>query len=301
MSTEGNKAILRRGLLEMWSQGDLSILEELIAPDYIMHDVAGDFRGVEAYKQLFNLYRSAFPDLRFTVDDQVSEGDLVATHWTSSGTHRGELMGIPATGKQTTSMGVTFSRIANDRAVEEWNYWDALGLLQQLGVVPAMGRTDFTWSEPSPITGDPGMPEANKAIAMRYTDEVWNQRELDVLDEIMGADVVSHEATTEHVVGHGLNAMKQGITIYLTAFPDLHSTIDSMIAEGDKVVQRWTATGTNKGELMGMPATGKQATWIGVTIYRFADGKIAELWWAWNALGLLQQLGVVPPMGEGSE
>jgi predicted ester cyclase len=80
------------------------------------------------------------------------------------------------------------------------------------------------------------------------------------------------------------------------AFPDFHITVDEMIAEGDKVAARWTATLTHEGEFMGIPPTGVQATISGMVIYRFADGKIVEIWHIGDSLGLLQQLGVVPPM-----
>ncbi|NOZ28127.1 MAG: ester cyclase [Chloroflexi bacterium] len=298
MSVEQNKALLRRGLLDMWSTGDLSILEELIAPDYVMHDVAGDFRGIEAYKQFLNLYRGALQDLRFTIDDQVGEGDLLATRWTSSGTHQGELMGIPPTGKLIAGMGIVFSHIVNGKAVEEWGYWDAFGLLQQLGAAPARGRTDFSWGEPSKVTGDPGDPESNKAIVTRYVEEAWNQQRLDVLDEIMHADVVTHEPITGQTLP-GREGRKQAIRIYVVAFPDLHSSPNHLIAEGDKVALHWTATATHQGELMGTPPTGKKVKWSGVAIFRIADGQIVETWWSWDTLGLLQQIGAIPAAGQG--
>ena len=82
-----------------------------------------------------------------------------------------------------------------------------------------------------------------------------------------------------------------------TSFPDFHVTSEDIIAEGDKVVSRWTASGTHKGELFGIPPTGKKATWKGISIYRFADGKIVEAWGDADFLGLLQQLGVMPVAG----
>jgi predicted ester cyclase len=79
--------------------------------------------------------------------------------------------------------------------------------------------------------------------------------------------------------------------------PDFHVTMEDMIAEGDNVAGRWTASGTHEAELVGIPPTGKQATWTGMTIYRFAGGKIVEAWWSRHMLSLLMQLGVVPPLG----
>lgn len=294
MSTEMLKQVGRRAFEEMWNQGNLSLIDEIYAPDGVMHDIAGDFVGRDAYRQFVTLYRTAYPDIHFTVDDQIAEGNLAVARWSSTGTHKGELMGIPPTGKRTVSGGIVLSRFEGKQIVEEWSYWDALGILQQLGVVPAMGRTNFTWSEPSDVTGDPGDPEINKAVIRRYDAEVWGRGKLDVLDEIMSSEVIGHEVTTEHLLPQGLEGHKQAITIYRTAFPDIHTRIEELIAEGDRVAERWRATGTHKGELMGIPPTQKEVTWEGMTIYRFADGKIVEMWWAWDALGLLRQLGVVP-------
>jgi predicted ester cyclase len=79
--------------------------------------------------------------------------------------------------------------------------------------------------------------------------------------------------------------------------PDFQVTVEEMIAEGDKVASRWTASGTHEDELVGIPPTGKEATWTGMTIYRFAEGRIVEAWWSRDMLGLLIQLGVVPSLG----
>jgi steroid delta-isomerase-like uncharacterized protein len=180
------------------------------------------------------------------------------------------------------------------KIVETWWSSDALGMLTQLGVIPPMGREDFTWGAPSAVTGDPGDLVANKDIVHRYIEEVWNQKNLDVLDELMSTDVINHSPARYEL---GLEAHKQVMSTYLTGFPDIHTTADDIIAEGDKVVNRWTATGTHQGELMGVPATGKKVVWTGITVVRFADGKIVEMWWSYDVLGILQQIGVIPPLG----
>jgi predicted ester cyclase len=87
--------------------------------------------------------------------------------------------------------------------------------------------------------------------------------------------------------------------MYRAAYPDLLITVDDLIAEGNKVVGRWTARGTNTGPLMGMPPTGKQATVMGISILAIADGKVTDQWFNWDTLGMLQQLGVIPTPGQG--
>jgi steroid delta-isomerase-like uncharacterized protein len=141
--------------------------------------------------------------------------------------------------------------------------------------------------------------EENKAIARRDVEEVWNQGKLDVIDEIFATDYVGQFVGSPDF--HGPEGCKQFVTMYRTAFPDFHVTVHDMIAEGDKVVTRWTATGTHKGELMGISPTGVQETHTGINIGRISGGKIVEEWSSWDALGMLQQLGVVPPIGQGEQ
>jgi len=143
------------------------------------------------------------------------------------------------------------------------------------------------------------MSEENKTLVRRITDEIWNQGTLDVADEIIDASYVGHGFGVE--LPPGPEGYKQFVSIYRTAFPDLQFTTEDQVAEGDKVVTRWTARGTHKGELMGIPATGKQIVVTGIDIFRISSGKVVEEWVNWDALGVMQQLGVVPLMGEGGE
>lgn len=139
--SEGDKSIIHRYFDETWNKGNLDVLNEIIADDCVNHDPANPgVRGPEGYKQLIGMYRAAFPDTRFTVEDQIAEGDTVVTRWTAQGTHEAELMGIPATNKHVTVTGIDIHRISSGKIEEAWSNWDTLGLMQQLGVVPAMGE-----------------------------------------------------------------------------------------------------------------------------------------------------------------
>jgi steroid delta-isomerase-like uncharacterized protein len=134
------KAISRRFLEEAFNSGKLDVVDELVAPEFVNHDAAlpEPTVGIEAAKASINGYREAFPDLRLTVEQQLAEGELVTTRWSARGTHQGELMGMAATGKQATVTGITIDRIVDGRLVESWTNWDTLGLMQQLGVIPAL-------------------------------------------------------------------------------------------------------------------------------------------------------------------
>jgi len=137
--SDANREVARRILDEVFGQGRMETADELIAPDAIGHDpsLPAPVQGPEGVKQAAAGYRAGFPDLRFTVDDQCASGELVCTRWTAIGTNSGDFWGMAPTGRQATVTGITMDRISGGRVVESWTNWDALGLLQQLGVVPA--------------------------------------------------------------------------------------------------------------------------------------------------------------------
>jgi steroid delta-isomerase-like uncharacterized protein len=136
MSTQENKTIYCRFLEEMWNERKYEIAEELFAENYAYHDPAapGVPPGPACAKLLVSTYVEAFPDVRVTIDEMLAEGDLVATRWRIKGTHRGPLMGIPATGKVAEVSGLVVARIAGGKIAEAWTHWDSQGLMKQLGV-----------------------------------------------------------------------------------------------------------------------------------------------------------------------
>jgi steroid delta-isomerase-like uncharacterized protein len=141
MSAEENKAIVRHHFEEMWNQGNLTVVDETYTTDPIIHvPPSPDILGTEALKQFVTMYRTAFPDFHVIVEDEIAEGDMVVIRWTASGTHKGEFMDIPPTGKQIKITGISLGCIASGKLVETWTNFDALGMLQQLGVIPPMGQ-----------------------------------------------------------------------------------------------------------------------------------------------------------------
>ena len=138
--SEENKAIVRRNFEETWNKGNMAVADEIFTANYVGHDPAGpELRGPEGMKQQVGTYRTAFPNVQFSVEDQIAAGDMVATRWTARGTHQGDLMGIAPTGKQVTVTGITIERLANGKVEESWTNWDTMGMMQQLGVVPQPG------------------------------------------------------------------------------------------------------------------------------------------------------------------
>ncbi len=139
MSTEDNKALMHRAY-DALNQKNLAILDEVYAPDLVVHIVSTTIQGLEAFKQGLSLFLTAFPDARFTIEDMIAEGDRVVVRYTFRGTHTGNFMGIAPTGKQVTQTGITLNRFAKGKAVELWGNVDDLGLMQQIGAIPAPGQ-----------------------------------------------------------------------------------------------------------------------------------------------------------------
>jgi steroid delta-isomerase-like uncharacterized protein len=139
--------------------------------------------------------------------------------------------------------------------------------------------------------------EENKATARRWYDGVFNTGNLDLINGLFAPNFVDHDPVNPLP---GLEGVRQVVTMYRTAFPDLQITVEDWIAEGDKVVTRFRAQGTHQGPLMGMPPTQRRVTVTGIDILGFENGKITEHWGNRDDLGMMQQLGVIPSPGQAS-
>ena len=143
MSTEQNKALVCQMVEEIFNRGNVSLADEFLAPDFVEREelppgIPSDREGV---KQLTIMMRSAFSDFKATIDDVIAEGDKVVIRQTWSGTHKGEFMGIPPTGKSVSFGVIDIIRIAGGKFVEHWGQMDSMGMMQQLGAIPAPGQS----------------------------------------------------------------------------------------------------------------------------------------------------------------
>ena len=136
MPAEQHKMIIQRWIEEAWNNGNLAVADEVYSADYFLHDPARPIHGTEALKQFVATFQIGYPDIHATIEDMIAEGDKLVWRYTVRGTHKGEFMGIAPTGKSITLTGILISRFAGDKVVEDWNNYDALGMLQQLGVTP---------------------------------------------------------------------------------------------------------------------------------------------------------------------
>lgn len=138
MSASENGAVVRRFIDEVFNAGNFSAADEILARDYVHHDPATAELGSgrEGLEQMVTFYRQAFPDFSVRLDDQITTEDKVVERWTGQGTHKGALMGIPATGKKITASGISIHRLTGGKIAETWTIFDTAGMLRQLGVVP---------------------------------------------------------------------------------------------------------------------------------------------------------------------
>jgi steroid delta-isomerase-like uncharacterized protein len=137
-----NKAIIRRLYEEIWNKRKVELVSEIISPSHALQApvVPGSAVGPEAYKRMLMLFFAGYPDLHFQVEDIIAEADKVVACWTLAGTHKGEYLGIPATNKKVSVDGITIHHIANGKIMDSYSNWDALGMMQQLGVIPPLGQ-----------------------------------------------------------------------------------------------------------------------------------------------------------------
>jgi steroid delta-isomerase-like uncharacterized protein len=142
MSIEQNKALVRQMVEEIFNQGNISRADEFLSPNFVEHEELppGIPQGREGVKQLAAMMRSAFPDFKATIEDIIAEGDKVVIRMTWSGTQKGEFMGVPPTGKSVSFGVLDIIRVAGGKFVEHWGQMDSMGVMQQLGAIPAPGQ-----------------------------------------------------------------------------------------------------------------------------------------------------------------
>ncbi|MBN1148253.1 MAG: ester cyclase [Anaerolineales bacterium] len=291
---EMKDAIVR--LFDEANKQNFDIFDEMLSEDFVSYGGAGfqDLHGPEAFKQLYIQFIQGLPDLRFRVDRVIAEGNLCAVRGTLSGTHSGNFMGFaPPTGNHVVWTGTAIMRFNNNGLIDaRWQEWDGLSVMQQMGVVPASPNGNGHVSEPIPphVAGGYSSPSQNKAAVRRFIEEFWNQGEMEVADEIFHPQATS---PSEPQLPPGPAGFKAVASMVRGAMPDYHiDEIKELLADGDQALAWFIQSGTQTGELMGIPPSGKKAAWGEILILRFAGGKVVESWHNVDMLGLFQQLGV---------
>jgi len=131
---EQNKEIAHRFIEEVWNQGKLDAVDDIVTNDIIIHVAGRDIKGIENFKKFILGYRNAFPDIKFIIEEQIAQGDKVVERYAIQGTHQGELQGIPPTGKQIKIASIDITRFLDGKIVERWGEFDSIGMMMQLGM-----------------------------------------------------------------------------------------------------------------------------------------------------------------------
>ncbi|MGD8699422.1 MAG: ester cyclase [Gemmatimonadales bacterium] len=285
--------IVRRVADEVWNRGDLAAVEALFADDFVNHDPnPGGATDLEDYKRWIREWRAAFPDLHVEVHDLIAEGDRVGARYTVTGTHRGPLFGVPATGIRVTMKGINLYRLDRGKIAEVYRSYDLLGVGQQIGYFEPLPETvfpysfarrsepeDFVWGEPSPVTGAPGDPQFNKALCLREVEQGWNQGNAAAALELVAPTFVWHSIYPEVTDYESYGQWLEG---HIDPETPTQITIEILIAEGDKVVDLSTAD------------LGGGVRESAIRISRFADGRLVEMWRNINVLPLFIAMDLLP-------
>jgi predicted ester cyclase len=289
---------------EVWNKGNMAAADDAVSPDFDDHPPTRFFdvgrTGPSALTEAAQSFRSAIPDFHDTPELVLVEGDRAAYLGMISGSQTGPMFGFDPKDRRMRVWGINIFALKDDLISERWGQFDVLTMMQQLGVAPGPPTPEAPAEDPYPY-GDPGRAAddaptdiaANKAVYERMVNEVVNQGKYDVVDEIFHPDYVDHVAPPGTTPG--LEGVKEIFNMFRTGFPDVKFNIDQMIGEGNYVATLVHGEGTHTGQFVAFPPSGKHAVWRSVGFFRIQDGKIREHWGIPDLLGLLIQIGVIPP------
>ena len=295
------KELVLREYDEIWNKGNFEFADSAVHPEFTDHPPTRFFdvgrTGPDALIEAGRSFRNAFPDFHDAPELVLAEGDMVAYLGMISGTQENALFGFPSNGRKMRVWGVNFFKMRDGMIAERWGQFDVLTMMQQLGLAPGPAQ-DVTGDEQH---GDPMRAarestddiERNKAVYARMVEEVVNKGNFDVVDELFHPDYVDHAAPPGSPPG--LEGVKAIFSMFRTGFPDVKFTIDQMVGEGSYVATLVHGEGTHTGQFIQFPASGNHAQWRSVGFFRVEDGKIREHWGIPDLLGLLIQIGVIPP------
>ena len=301
--TERNKAVALRFKKLQGTKDEHLIEKEVLAPDYKrlrggMLNLANNARDQE-FPSTGSYLRAAFPDRVDVIDEVIAEGDRVGMLFRITGTHTGNLYGIPPTGRKVNALEIAILRVAGGRVTEGWFMADEAGLLKQLGAQMPR-RKDGQLIVP-PVTnqgesGDAWLARLQARPAATQADRnkivVARSKSSNPPKDDRAGDYKQTRQGFQHLRDYGVatGTAKQTPT---TALPDRSDFVDDFIAEGDTVWMKFRIAGTQKGPLYGHPATNRRIEMPEIGVARFRDGKWQEGWYFGDELGMMLQLGAL--------
>jgi steroid delta-isomerase-like uncharacterized protein len=247
------------------------------------------FGGREQVRENWEAIFRDVPDFRADLIRSAVDGERVWAEWGWHGTR--------ADGSRLELSGVTIFAVRAERIVWGRLYMEMIetgggDIREAMGRMTAGQPPSAESSAGGAGEAQPSYTETNSVVARRFGEEVWGRGDVQAADEVLAEDFIEHNPAPGQ--GPGREGHKQVLKVWRAAFPDLTISVDDLVADGDRVALRWTAHATHRGELMGMPATGRRLTLTGIDILRIVDGRIVERWGEFNGAEMLQQLGALP-------
>lgn len=289
---------------EVWNKANYDYADETVSADFNDHPPTRFFdvgrTGPDALKQAAKEFHEGIPGFYDSPELVLVEGDRAAYLGQIAGKQEGILFGFPPNGEHRMRVwGVNFFRMEGEKIAERWGQFDVLGMMQQLSLAPGPPAPEVP--EEKPAYGDPNRAgtdpptdiEANKNVYRRVVEEVVNQGKFDVIPELFHPDYIDHAAPPG--APPGLAGVQAVFSMFRTGFPDVKFTIDQMVGEGNYVATLVHGEGTQTGQFIQFPPSGKHAVWRSVGFFRVEDGLIREHWGIPDLLGLLIQIGIIPP------
>ncbi len=280
-SPQAKLAIATRYYEEILNAADLSVIDELMAEDFLftIPTHPEPYRGPQGFKDLVTMLHGAFPDVHLAVQHLLVEGDTVVGHWLGSGTHTGGPLhtvagDIPASGKGFVIDGMSWLKIVDGKIVESLANEDTLSLLTQIGVIPAPPEA---------------APLSSQALALKLFETAMNGKDLAILDHIIAPELTLHTSLLPEPV-RGVAGLRQYFELWQAAFPDRQYTVTHHMGDKAMAGVRWLMQATHQGDFLGNSATGKTVNLQGIYLCRCLSGQIAEIWVNENDLGLIEQI-----------
>jgi len=295
VSVTANKASFRKIAERIYNRGELQTARAVMTSNYIEHVrlPPGFATGRTGFEQFVQMWRAAVPDLTFTVtrftpDFLIGEGDFVVERVEGRGTHRGMLLGVPATGRPLDWTETHIGRYENGMLVEHWGEIDKLRILQALGTVDGFVPRG---PGPSPVVVDERYLTSSQLrdLLARLVEEVWNEGRLDVADEIFHPRATNPGAPEEPAGAAGVQA---AVSAFRAGFSDYRVSIEGTVVESPYVVGRLVRTGTHDGPFGGLAATGRAINYGEILILRVGNGQIVESWSDADMMALMEQLEI---------
>jgi predicted ester cyclase len=295
-ATETNKAAARRIFDQILTRGHFELAAELYAPDFVNHGRKRDV-ALAQDQAAARGWLQAFPDLVIRPEVILAENDLVAVVWHASGTNSGTGNGLPATGRRADGRGITIWRFAGGKVVEEWSEFSQLLLAQQLGLAPG-GRPApdkaVARAEQTALTKVRAPErERNRATVRSVFEEIVGAGKLELFESLYAPRFANHGIYGDG----GVQAEIDGTKGLRQLAPDLKVEIPLTVAEGDLVAVVYTATGTNSGAALGLPATGRSFRVRGMSVMRVREGRITDEWSVLDQYQALEELGLLSKAG----